>query len=104
MAKTRHVVSWNCRRAAAEHPLWDYFEGLAPDIAMPQEVRSLPVRVLESFDVRLARPITRKGNAQRFQSALLVRGRILEPVELDAKLEREAVPGWFRVDSASCCL
>ena len=81
------IVSWNCRRASAKHALWEYVEELAPDIAVLQEVRSLPARVLDAYDVKLARPITRKGNAQRFQSALLVRGRIGEPVVLKAELE-----------------
>jgi exonuclease III len=81
------VVSWNCRRASAEHSLWTYFEELTPDIAVLQEVQSIPARVLEAYDVRLARPITRKGNPQRFQSVLLVRGQILEPVKLDAELD-----------------
>ena len=67
--------------------MWSYLQDLAPDIAVLQEVRSLPTWVQEAYDIRLATPVTRKGNAQRFESALLVRGRIGAPVPLVSEIE-----------------
>lgn len=81
------VISWNCRRATAEAPLWEYFEELAPDIAVLQEVAEVPARIREAYELRLATPVTQGGNQQRFQSALLVRGRIGEAVELTTELD-----------------
>jgi exonuclease III len=84
---TLRVVTWNCRRASAEHSLWDYFEELAPDMAVRQEVAGVPARVRETYELRLATPVTQGGNQQKFQSALLVRGRIGEAVELTTELD-----------------
>lgn len=78
------VLTWNCRRASAQHPLWDYLVELAPDVALLQEVGALPERLLASFDSRLATPRTKDGRPQRFSSALLARGRIGNPVSLSS--------------------
>ena len=84
---TFRVVTWNCRRAAAQHALWEYLAELAPDIAVLQEVRSLPAKLQEDYAARLVRPITRNGKPQQFETALLVRGEIGQPVPLVAELE-----------------
>lgn len=84
---TFRVITSNCRRPAAEHGLWDYFAELAPDIAILQEVRSLPDSLREKYAVRLVRPVTRSGSLQQFESALLVKGEIGQPVRLTTELE-----------------
>jgi exonuclease III len=81
------VLTWNCRRASAKHALWQYFSELSPDIALLQEVSGLPEPVASTYDVRFATPPTRLGGRQRFHSAMLVRGTILEPVPLRSKIE-----------------
>ena len=78
------VVTWNCRRAAAQHPLWDYLIELSPDVAMLQEVGAIPEHLLASFDTRLGTPRTRGGRPQRFASALLARGAIGKRVSLNS--------------------
>jgi exonuclease III len=94
---TLRVLCWNCRRAAASHELWQYFDEISPDVALLQEVSSIPADLARSYAVRSATPITRSGALQRFQSALLVRGHAFEPLALrsgidwvDSELERFA--------------
>lgn len=70
------VLTWNCRRASARHPLWAHLLTLAPDIALLQEVGALPADVLATYSVRSEHPPTRRGTPQRFTTALLVRGHI----------------------------
>jgi exonuclease III len=91
------VVSWNCWRATADSPAWDYLLELDPSVALLQEVRSLPPKILDRFacDVRPAAGKT--GAPQRFGTALLVRGRIGDAIRLaghsdwiDVELERFA--------------
>jgi hypothetical protein len=81
----KRILSWNCRRAGSEHPAWNYFTELSPNIAVLQEVTGIPRRVRDSYDLRLATPQTKAGNPQRFQSAMLVRGTIGDPVPLQSE-------------------
>jgi len=81
------IISWNCRRASAKHTLWSYFSELSPDIAVLQEVSAIPPSIRDAYDIRSATPPTRTGLKQRFQSAILVRGRIGEQVALRSDLE-----------------
>lgn len=94
---TLRVLCWNCRRAAASHQLWRYLAELTPDLALLQELSSVPEGLAASYEVRAATPRTRRGVPQRFQSVLMVRGQILERVPLqsgidwvDAELDRFA--------------
>ena len=80
------VLTWNCHRASATHPLWTYFAELAPDIALLQEVTGMPPALLESYQIRTATPVTRVGRSQRFHSAILAREQIKERVELKSDL------------------
>ena len=80
------ILTWNCRRARKSHPLWQYFLELSPDIALLQEVTSLPVEVTDRYDVRLVHPPTKSGRPQMFQSAVLVRGHIGDPVPLTSSI------------------
>ena len=76
------VLTWNCRRAKASSPLWEHLRELNPDIAILQEVSSLPSPLQASYDIRMTHPRTRKGGSQRFASVLLVKGIINEEIAL----------------------
>jgi endonuclease/exonuclease/phosphatase family metal-dependent hydrolase len=80
------VVTWNCRRASATHAAWEYLRELDADILLLQEVTGIPEWTRSEFDLRLATPPTKMDRLQRFQSALLVRGRIGAPVTFRSKL------------------
>jgi endonuclease/exonuclease/phosphatase family metal-dependent hydrolase len=60
--------------------VWELLRELAPDIALLQEVTGVPEWVRSTYDIRTATPPTKDDRPQRFQSVLLVRGRIGPPV------------------------
>lgn len=91
------ILTWNCRRAKQSSPVWDYLRELAPDVALLQEVSSVPSSIEGEFDVRHKRAGTNVGAPQRFGSAVLVRGTIEREIHLrsphewvNAELERFA--------------
>ena len=76
------VLTWNCRRALAESPLWAYFRQIDADIALLQEVSAFPPELEALYEIRTAFPRARSGSFQRFSSVLLVKGTIHEPLPL----------------------
>ena len=76
------IVTWNVRRARASSLVWDYLLETSPDIALLQEVGSIPDSVSSSYEVRVSHPINKRSRPQRFSSVLLVRGRFASPIEL----------------------
>lgn len=70
------VISWNCRRAGARSAIWTRILELKPDVAIIQEVSSLPVAITEVFSARIVPCRTKNGGLQSFKSALLVHGTI----------------------------
>jgi exonuclease III len=43
------VITWNCRQASLDSGLWDYLLELDPDVAILQDYRVLPPRVLDRY-------------------------------------------------------
>jgi exonuclease III len=84
---TLRVLTWNCRRASATHGLWRYFNDVSPDIALLQEVTGIPDEVRSAYELRSATPPTKTDGRQRFQSVLLARDTIGDPVPLLADAE-----------------
>lgn len=78
------IVTWNCRRATRKSRLWDYFRNLNPDIAVLQEVMSIAPDLAETYDVRFAHPVSRRGTPQKFGSAVLIRGAIADSIALSS--------------------
>lgn len=81
------IVVWNCRRAGHKSGAWDYLLELDPDVALLQEVVTVPARVSDEYASAEATPVTRTGRPQRFRTVVLVRGEIAEDVELPAPNE-----------------
>ena len=97
MERQFRILTWNCRNATQGSPVWDYLRYLAPDVALLQEVRSIPPDVQGEFEVRYKSAGTNAGTPQRFLSAILVRGKIGHEIPLrspddwvNAELERFA--------------
>lgn len=81
------IVTWNVHGAKRDSPSWELLSDLYPDIALLQEVGSIPESIAETFDV-LSRPaIYKNGRPQRFSTAVLVKGKIVEQVVLSSEYE-----------------
>lgn len=75
--------------------MWPHLLDLAPDVALLQEVGSLPECVRARFRCEAVRAMGKSGAAQKFSTAILVRGQIGEVLPLrgpapwvDAELDR----------------
>lgn len=74
------VLVWNVRRANQKnHEVWHYFTEIAPDIALLQEVVSLPQTITSRYSVLQRKSRNRNGKDQRFSTAILVKGTINQP-------------------------
>ena len=76
------ILTWNCRRASGISPLWDMLEDLSPDVALLQEIGTLPPARFGAYEQRTVVPRTRAGKPQRFSTVILSRLRIGRPVTL----------------------
>ena len=74
------VITWNCRRATRDSAVWDYLLELEPDIAMLQEVGSPSAKVEARYQIIRRKAITKTGNLQRFDTAVLTKGQVVEEV------------------------
>jgi exonuclease III len=64
--------------------LWDYFTELDPDVALLQEVMSVPAPVLARYSCQMERAMGKAGAPQKFNTAILVKGNIGSPLPLEA--------------------
>lgn len=78
------VLTWNCKRAVTESGVWDYLLELDPDVAFLQEVGTIPAKVLAEFKCYQQKAIVETGGLQKFSTAIMVRGRIGDPISLQA--------------------
>lgn len=79
------VVSWNMRRATTESPSWRYLEEMNPDIALLQEVVSIPATMESSYSIVYRHAQGKTGRSQNFGTAILVRGIIHEELVLTSE-------------------
>jgi exonuclease III len=77
------VVTWNLHGAnGSRRGAWEYLLELKPDLALLQEVGSIPREVAAEFDCRELPATTKSGSPQRFKTAVLVKGRVGEDITL----------------------
>ena len=75
------IIVWNCHGAGSASEAWDYLLELDPEIALLQEVRSLPAKIESRYDWRGHLATNKDGTSQRFQTGILAR-RFGERIEL----------------------
>jgi len=68
------IVTWNMRKSNAT--AWEYFLELEPDLALLQEVYNIPEAVRSSYECDIQKATHKTGVPQRFNTAVLVRGKI----------------------------
>ena len=73
------------RRATHTSAAWKYFQELDADLALLQEVRSIPDDVSQGFTALLHNASTKTGTKQRFKTAVLVRGQASERLVLESE-------------------
>ena len=99
------VISWNCNKAKASRHTWDYLLELQPDIALLQEVASLPSSISKMYHVHTHAPRRQNGADQAFMTAILAKFHIKAVFQLTSRLDwvkREL--GWFSGNFESCIL
>lgn len=67
------VIVWNCHGAGSASEVWDYLLELDPEVALLQEVRSLPAKIQSRYEWRGHSATRQDGASQRFQTGILAR-------------------------------
>lgn len=84
MNNTFRVLTWNVHRALKRRSVWNYLQELSPDIAVLQEVSSVPANILSNYGVKSKYAVGKKGNLQKFSTLILVKGRIGDEILLSS--------------------
>lgn len=81
------IISWNVKRATEASAVWKILTDLNPDIALLQEVSSIPQDIKELFDIKFRMAVTKSGNPQRFGTAVFVQGKIIDELPLSSEYD-----------------
>lgn len=76
------TICWNVRRANAASPAWTYLLDCSPDVALLQEVGTLPESVTREYACRAEFAAGPTGSAQKFRTVVLVRGSLGPQISL----------------------
>jgi exonuclease III len=81
------IITWNVRRATETSDAWRILTDLKPDIALLQEVASIPKDINKLFDIKFNRAIGKTGKLQQFSTAILVKGKIVNELPLRSEYD-----------------
>ena len=82
------ILSWNMRSAGpTREAAWDYFREIDPDLALLQDVTSLPDDLHASYDLVDSVAVKRDGTDQRFKTMILVKGQIGPQIPIEFPLD-----------------
>lgn len=84
MEQTYRVITWNCRGASLRSGLWDYLLELDPGVAILQDFRTIPERVLQVYSHAQNNGLVETGRAPRFFTGILVKTGRIEDIQLPA--------------------
>lgn len=87
MKQTIRVVSWNCRGASLRSGLWDYLLELGPDVAVLQDFRTVPDRVLQVYVHAQNAAVTTTERTPRHFTGILAKGVTTADILLPAPNE-----------------
>ena len=88
MTQPFRVLVWNCHRAHAKSPVWDYLREQNPDVALLQEVSGIPDSLRSHYACHEQLAMGKNGSPSRVYSVLLVKGRVGAPLELASPSDR----------------
>jgi hypothetical protein len=83
-SQTIRVVTWNCRGASLGSGLWDYLLELDPDVAVLQDFRTVPDRVLQVYLHARNAAVPTPARAPRNFTGILVKGVSTRVIHLPA--------------------
>ena len=81
------IISWNIRKATEKSYAWKILADLCPDIALLQEVSSIPKNIKELFDIKFHKAVSKTGKPQQFGTAIFVKGKIVNELPLSSKYD-----------------
>ena len=81
------VITWNMRRATETSAAWKILDDLNPDIALLQEVSSVPKNIKKLYDIKFQKAVGKTGKPQQFGTAIFVKGKILDELPLSSKYD-----------------
>jgi len=70
------------RGVAESSPAWNLFLDYDPDIALLQEVTEFSKKVQDLYEIKIRKAVRPSGGEQRFGTAVLVKGKIIEDLPL----------------------
>jgi len=76
------VITWNVHSANKKSPVWQYFSGLDADVALLQEVVGIPQEIKNIYNVLSRVAIYKTGKHQRFSTAVITKGTIVNEINL----------------------
>jgi exonuclease III len=101
--KYMRVITWNIHGANKVSPVWKLLLDLQPDIVLLQEIGNIPEEIPNVFKVLSRSAVGKKGRPQRFNTGVLVKGRIIEEIKLSSEYEWVNIElGFFRGNLISC--
>jgi len=81
------IITWNMRRATGTSSAWKCLTDLNPDVALLQEVSSIPSALYDLFDIKFLKAINKNGKPQKFGNAILVHGKIFNELILTSEYD-----------------
>ena len=75
------------RRSKTGSPSWNYLKEIDPDIALLQEVNEIPQEISNIYSFRIRKARNKNGQDQKFGTAVLVKGDILDEINLTSDLD-----------------
>lgn len=87
MNENFRVLSWNCRGASLRSGLWEYLLEFDPDIAILQDFRTVPDRILEMYVHAQNLAVSMTDRAPRYFTGILVKGVSNGDIQLPAPNE-----------------
>ena len=81
------IVTWNIHGASKESLVWKLLLDLQPEIVLLQEVGSIPEEIKDTFNILSRVAIYKTGRPQRFSTAVLVKGDIVNEINLRSEYD-----------------
>lgn len=76
------IITWNIHGANEKSSVWEFISGFEADLILLQEVVSIPKYIIEKYQVLSRTAIYKTGKPQRFSTAVITKGEIVNEITL----------------------